>query len=251
MTDAAPALWTRGPEVPAADVVCLVPVRNAEDDLPYFFASAAGFADAVVALDDGSTDGTRRMLQESDLVSVILSHPPRERYEGWDDARNRTLLLEAAALHAPRWIVFMDADESLDPCDGAALRRLLRTGAPADAALGFEVCRMVDDMEHYDRDGLWVYRAFRYAPSLALPAERFHFEPVPASIPPERWLRTRLRLRHRSSLTAERRRARYAKYREVDADCAYQPSYESLLDEPRIRKPWRSCPVETPVLLPA
>lgn len=241
----------KGPGVPAADIVCLVPVRNAEDDLPYFLESAAGFADAVVALDDGSTDGTRRMLAESHLVSVILAHPPRERYAGWDDARNRALLLEAAALHAPKWIVFLDADESLDAGDSAALRRLLLTDAPDDAALGFEVCRMVGDMAHYDRAGLWVYRAFRYAPSLALPTERFHFEPVPTCIPPERWLRTRLRLRHRSSLTAERRRARYAKYQEVDADCAYQPSYEALLDEPRTLKPWHSCPAETPVLLPA
>lgn len=252
MSGGAPARWVRESEIPAADVLCLLPVRNAEDDLPWFFESAALFADAVVALDDGSTDRTREILTRHPLVSIILANPERERYEGWDDARNRALLLEAAAAHAPKWIVYLDADESLDACDSIALRRLLLGGeAPEDAALGFEVCRMIGDMEHYDKAGLWVYRAFRYAPSLALPTERFHFEPVPTAIPLERWLRTRLRLRHRAGLTPERRRARYAKYQEVDGAREFQPEYESLLDEPRSVKPWIVYPPETPVFLPA
>jgi glycosyltransferase involved in cell wall biosynthesis len=39
-------------------VVCLLPVRNGEADLPGYLAAVAGVADAVVALDDGSTDRT-------------------------------------------------------------------------------------------------------------------------------------------------------------------------------------------------
>jgi glycosyltransferase involved in cell wall biosynthesis len=45
-------------------LVCLLPVRNGADDLPAYLQSVAGFADAVVALDDGSTDTTRELLAD-------------------------------------------------------------------------------------------------------------------------------------------------------------------------------------------
>ena len=44
----------------AGPVVCLLPARNAAADLPGWFDSRRRFADAVVALDDGSTDDTSR-----------------------------------------------------------------------------------------------------------------------------------------------------------------------------------------------
>src|SRR5215212_6317434 len=67
-------------------VVCLLPARNAAADLPGFFESAARFADAVVALDDGSTDETRELLEACPLVEVLITNPRRESYRRWDDA---------------------------------------------------------------------------------------------------------------------------------------------------------------------
>ena len=98
-------------------VVCLLPARNAAADLPGFFESAARFCDAVVALDDGSTDRTRELLEASPLVKVVLTNPRREDYRGWDDAANRNRLLAAAGGLNPRWIFSMDADERLDAAD--------------------------------------------------------------------------------------------------------------------------------------
>ena len=54
------------------------------------------FADAVVALDDGSTDGTAALLAQDPLVRVLLRNPLRETYAGWDDAANRNRLLEGS-----------------------------------------------------------------------------------------------------------------------------------------------------------
>jgi len=45
------------------NLVCLLPARNGESDLPDYFTSVRRFADAVVALDDGSTDGTAALLK--------------------------------------------------------------------------------------------------------------------------------------------------------------------------------------------
>ena len=86
--------------MPGPKLVCLLPVRNGEKDLPGYFESVARFADAVIALDDGSTDGTRALLDRHPLVATVLETPPRDSYAGWDDAMNRNRLLEAAASSA-------------------------------------------------------------------------------------------------------------------------------------------------------
>ena len=52
---------TRIPAMPQR-VVCLIPARNAAQDLPACLDSAARVCDLALALDDGSTDDTRRVL---------------------------------------------------------------------------------------------------------------------------------------------------------------------------------------------
>src|SRR5947209_5916722 len=106
-------------------VVCLLPVRNGADELPRWFDSVARFADSVVALDDGSTDGTAGVLRANPLVEVLLENPRRESYAGWDDSLNRNRLLAAAGALEPDWIISVDADQLLPREDGDALRRFV------------------------------------------------------------------------------------------------------------------------------
>ena len=214
--------------MPDPTLVCLLPVRNGEADLPGYFASVAGFADAVVALDDGSTDGTRRLLEESQLVNIVLSNPPRPDYRGWDDAGNRNRLLEAASTLRPRWILSLDADERIDPDDAAALREFVETEALPGCAYGFRVFRMVGDLSRYDQADLLVCRLFAFVPGQRFPDRRLHFVPIPTSIPRRFWLDTTIRIQHLGGLTAERRQARFEKYREADPDNAFQDSYQNL-----------------------
>ena len=58
--------------------------------------------------------------------------------------------------------------------------------------------------------------AVRVAAGAQLPAGRLHAVPVPAEIPPERYVRTTVRIQHLGGATEERRRERYRKYREAD-----------------------------------
>ena len=230
------------------ELVCLLPARNCEHDLPGYFESVARFADGVVALDDGSTDGTRAALEREPLVKAVLSNPRRDTYEGWDDAGNRSRLLEAAAGLRPRWLFFLDGDERLSPDDGLALRRFTLTEALPEVAYGFRVHRMVDGLESYDRSSLWVYRLFAHREGQSLPETKLHFVPVPAQIPRERWVKTTLRIQHLSSLDEARRAARYQKYLEADPGNRFQSSYRHLLDSPRYRKPWLPRPPHEPVV---
>ena len=234
--------------MPIAKLVCLLPVRNGAADLPGYFASARRFADAIVALDDGSTDDTRALLAAESLVKIVLSNPPRTDYRDWDDAGNRNRLLAAAASLEPEWILSLDADERIDADDAAALRAFVDQEAIPDCAYGFRVYRMVETSNRYDRADLWVYRLFAHEPGQRFPERRLHFVPVPTSIPRRRWLRTTVRIQHLASLTEERRRARFAKYREADPNNAMQSSYDHLLDAPEDVKQWPPRPPGQPIL---
>lgn len=214
-------------------LVCLLPARNTAVDLPGFFESAERFCDAIVALDDGSTDNTRELLEAHPLVKILLANPRRESYAGWNDARNRNQLLEAAAELNPEWIISIDADERLDPSDAAALREFLDQDALPGCAYGFRVFPMQYDLQHYVPESLWVYRLFAYEPGQELPEEaRLHFTPVPTDIPRVLYIKTTLRIQHLGHMTEERRRASREKYRQADPEREYRSEYVKLPPDP-------------------
>ncbi len=228
-------------------VVGLLPARNAAHDLPGYFESVSAVVDAVVALDDGSTDETGATLEAEPLVRVLLRNRRRPTYHGWDDSANRNRLLRAAAELEPDWLLFLDADERLDPDDGVALRAFIDHEAVEGYAYGMRVFRMIGDLRYWDRGRLWVYRLFAHDGD-SLPDQRLHFVPVPRSIPMERWLQTTIRIQHLASLTEGHRRARFEKYREADPDNGFQPSYENLLAPPGELRRWERRPPGLPVV---
>src|SRR5215213_5608343 len=228
--------------VPRTPVVCLLPARNAAEDLPGYFASVARFCDAVVALDDGSTDATPELLASSPLVKILLANPRREDYRAWDDAANRARLLEAAGQLDPTWILSLDADERIPADDAAVLRAFIETDAVPGYAYGFRVYRMWGDLDHYVRPGFFVYRLFAYEPGLRFPERRLHFVPVPPSIPRERRLNTTVRIQHLATLTEERRQRRAEKYQQADPDDTFSYRYRELNEPPGAVQPWEPRP---------
>jgi len=228
-----------------------LPARNAASDLGHFFASAERFCDAVVALDDGSSDDTYDLLASQPLVKRLLRNPRRENYRGWDDGANRNRLLAAAADLDPDWIISIDADERIDPADAAALREFLATDALPGVAYGFRWLSMRDDLIWHLPEVVWVYRLFAYAPDQVFPDRLLHFAPIPTSIPRRAYVPTTLRIQHLGGLTRDRRLARYEKYRQADPARAYWPDYRPLLadpDEATLRR-WEPRPPDLPILV--
>ena len=249
LADAPDARPGRARREATARLACLLPARNAEQDLPGYLECVARFADTVVALDDGSTDRTAQLLGESPLVATVLQNPVRHGYAGWDDAANRNRLLEEAAGVDPDWILFLDADERIAPDDGEALRELVERDAVPGLAYGFRVHRMIGDPDHYDAAALWVYRLFAHRPGLRLADRRLHGVPVPADIPRSRWVRTTIRIKHLAAVDERRRRERFSKYAESDPAAAYQEAgYEHLLAAPRAPVRWQPRPPGRPLL---
>jgi glycosyltransferase involved in cell wall biosynthesis len=229
-------------------LACLLPVRNGGGHLDGWIESVTRFADAVVALDDGSTDDTRDRLAACPLVGRVLSNPERPTYEGWNDAENRRRLLDAAGSVNPHWVMFLDADERIPSDDAAPLRAFLHHDADPDDAYLFRVYRMIDDLAHYDQAGPWVGRLFAFRPQLRLPEQRLHLVPLPTSIPASRRRRTTIRIQHLGSLNEGERRARFEKYREADPERTHQADYSHLLAPPGRLRPWWPRSRHLPVL---
>lgn len=217
---------------PGPSLVVLLPVRDGAADLPGWLDAVRPLADAVIALDDGSSDDSAAVLEADPLVARVLRSPPRPSAAGWDDGANRQRLLDAAADLRPGWILFLDADERLPARDAHALRAFLEGGEadPRDVYL-LRVFRMIGDLRHYDAADLWVARLFAWRPGLQLPRGRLHDVPAPR-VPAAHRVRTTLRIQHLASLTSERRAARHAKYRDADPAGAHHPGYDALLRAP-------------------
>lgn len=109
----------RGPLLSA----CLI-VKDEEDQLGACLDSVAGVADQIVVYDTGSSDGT---------VELARRHGA-EVIEGfWDDDFSRARN-EALTRCAGEWVLWIDADETLEVADPATLRSVLvRTGSDVDA----------------------------------------------------------------------------------------------------------------------
>ena len=232
-------------------IVCLLPARNAASEIGAWLDSASAVADAVVALDDGSTDDTGAVLAAHPIVAKVLSNPRRVGHLGWHDGRNRNRLLAAAASLAPDWILSLDADERIDADDGEALRRFVADDALPGCAYGFQVYRMQAD-DTYDPRYEWVYRLFAYREGQQFLNRRIDLVPVPKSIGPQRWVRTTLRIKHYGEVGEVGRVQRVDKYRETDPEGVFRDYYEHLQEPSRGPYPrWRPRESTTPVLLAA
>lgn len=230
-------------------VVCLLPVRNGAHLLRGWFESVARVADAVVALDDGSTDDTGTLLQEHPLVVRLLTNAPREGFGGWDDGENRNRLLAAAAELSPEWVISVDVDERIPVEDAVALRRFLRYDAEPGLAYALASYRMIDDEDHFDRLDYDAYRLFAFEPGHTFPPDRLHAPPIPTAIPPDRWRQTTIRMKHLVSLTEANRSARREKFRQADPDCEWEADYGYTIEPPGSVKVWETRPLDLPVLV--
>jgi glycosyltransferase involved in cell wall biosynthesis len=107
-------------------LICL----NEEANIQSWLDSVKPFADQIVAVDSGSTDGTVEMLEKA---GALVKH---RDWSGYSDQRNY-----AASLCTGDWVVILDADEWVDEelCD--SLNKLKTRPDPTQNA--FEICAKV------------------------------------------------------------------------------------------------------------
>ena len=129
--DAGASALTDAVREPAAaefDVCVIIPVYNAapwlEECLQSVLSQKTGLSLQIIAVDDGSTDGSAAIL---DAVRDTRFTALHQENRGAAAARNRGLDLCRA-----RWILFLDADDALFP---DVLDPLARCAAEQDAAI--------------------------------------------------------------------------------------------------------------------
>jgi glycosyltransferase involved in cell wall biosynthesis len=219
-------------------IIALLQARDEQRFLPGWLENVAPAVDGIVALDDGSADGTADLLRSHPNVVEVLQNPAGGN---WDERANQMALLKAGRRHGSDWFITIDADERLEQ----RLVRDLRTVLVEAEARQIEACSLQlrelwNNRRHYRTDGLWRgkarFRLFR---------NRDHhtkFDPRPLH---RHWMPLEIatnlskvgahlpyNLYHLRMIRPEDRAARHERYRTLDPDARYQPQgYDYLVDE--------------------
>ncbi|MGH8969607.1 MAG: Mur ligase family protein, partial [Actinomycetes bacterium] len=177
-------------------LVCLVVIRDDAERLPAWLDAARPLADAIVALDEGSSDGSVALLEREPLVRTLLHGEPSKVPAAPSRAAAVNRLLDAAAELEPEWLMWLDVTERLAPSDVEPLRDFLAGDALPGLAYGLR------------RDGGGdAFRLFAHRSGQRLPPKAPDDAMVPADIPRERWMATTLTLEPATKVGPPRDRA--------------------------------------------
>lgn len=203
--------------MPGSLSLCMV-VKNEERNLPRCLDSVRGLASEFVVVDTGSTDATRRIASDygAGVIAFDFSRPD------FAAARNGAL-----AQARGRWILVLDADESLD--GGSA--RMVRQLVAADENAGYLLERHNHSQDSQSSNRDYVVRLFPNRSDYRYRG-RVH-ETIDASILSGggRLQKTRVRIDHKFSSDPDARRRKNHWYIEIlKEEIAADPSDDSRLD---------------------
>lgn len=222
-------------------ILALLQFHNEMRYLPDYFRNVAPQVDGIVALDDGSTDGSGEFVATQPSVVQLIRLAPRSPHR-WDEPRNRRLLVQAALRHAPDWLLAVDADERLERrFRERAFAETARAERAGYLAYAVKFRELWGTPDAYRADGLWG----RKAQARFFKARADHeFDPRPLhshwaplnSRHAGRYPHADLILYHLRMIHPEDRRARQARNQLLDPDHRYQAvGYDYLTEEEGLR----------------
>ena len=126
-------------------------VKNEEINLTRCLASIKGFVDEIIIVDTGSTDLTLKIAEDNGAVVI-----PFLWQDDFSAARNASL--EAAS---GDWILFLDADEALEPESGQILRQVI---AGEEEGFFIKIINLIGSEGSMESSPDLVFRLFRNKP---------------------------------------------------------------------------------------
>lgn len=216
-------------------------VRNEARFLPGWLRNVAPQVDGIIALDDGSSDGSAGLLEESPLVLEMLRN--RSDRPGWDEPGNHRRLVEAALRHGAAWIIAIDADERLERDFRNRAERAIRRGRRLGLrAFQVRIRELWDTANFYRADGIW---GLKWAPRLfqALADHRYDLQPLHGAKAPQQgkifgtFPLADLFIYHLRMVRREDRENRRRRYETLDPEARNQSGigYAYLTDETGLR----------------
>jgi len=218
-------------------LVALLACRDEMRFLPGYVANVGPQVDGILALDDGSTDGSGDYLENRPEVTELLRVPPDR--PAWDEPGNFARLVEAALRSGAEWAISIDADERVERGFRTRAERVIRRGRLLGRT-GFSVRlrELWSSEAQYRADGVWrrkwPSRLFRLREGEMVDGQPVHAPKVPRSAG---WVpRSDLVVYHLRMISPDDRAARQRRYEQIDPDHAFQPrGYAYMTDESGMR----------------
>lgn len=207
-------------------LIALLAVRDGMRYLPGFLRNVAPQVDGIIALDDGSSDGSPELLAGHEAVIELLRNPP-DRPE-WDEVGNHRALIKAALRHAADWVICIDADERLEQHFRIRAERVIARGWWFGySAYAIRLRELWEDPGQYRVDGIWgrkmMARLFRLREDHAFDDRPLHGLKAPLQARRgSGFPKADLTIYHLSMVKAEDRQARRRRYEQADPDCRWQ-----------------------------
>lgn len=126
-------------------LIILLRVKDGMHFLPEWLDNVSKFADEVVAVDNGSTDGTLEFLKKSNLVTKI------EETKGFDEGRDRILTYKMARERKADWLMMLDVDEFFE--EGFDRKHVVKLmNSNIYSYYKFRRFHMIKDKNHYNAE---------------------------------------------------------------------------------------------------
>ena len=214
----------------------LISVRNEERYLPGFLYHLAPYVNAIIALDDCSSDGTADILRSEPKVISVLREVRSGPAHAHEVSNRHRLLMEAARLGAD-WVLCADADERFEERFLRRLRVEARTGDERGVPVRLlQLVNLWNSPNHYRADGLCKPRAtarmFRLPTKITRRKPGMHQPWFPPEIQNAPRANMRANLYHLRMIERRDRETRFTKFRSIDPDNRDQAiGYGHLIDE--------------------
>jgi len=155
-----PAIRPKWEWIRSVPVLVAIPAFNEERTIGRIVDAARDYCDAVLVLNDGSTDATATIARRMD--AIVVSHPKNQGY----GAALRSIFFIANAFHCHA-LVILDADGQHDPGDIEKILAPLLDGA--DIVIGSRTLENGNEIPLYRKTGMRVLdAATNYAGNLAV-----------------------------------------------------------------------------------
>ena len=208
--------------------ILLVPTYNEENRIMRFFRENAGYFDAIILLDDESSDATYKMASHDKLILKI-----RKQRKEFNDLENRNILLNVVSFFKHNWVCLVDADEIIDP--RYANFDFFTNQENIDSVL-LNLIHLWDEENCYNRDYPYTnngigakFRMFRNIghTQILSPKGKLHFVPIPYT---GNVYHSPILILHYGHLSKEMRKQKYDFYTKEDTEYC-QTDYSHLIKE--------------------